>query len=177
MVKLALRCLTRSPVDDGAGNLVVNDKRGSQTLCFASIEGPALSRRGDPILIGIAFVRFPLTAHNAAGRPGLGDADISDKLRLVAKGHGALCQRLGQRGFEAAFKALLPPRGTGRLSIAVDLASSFDEPCGTAHVRYQKALLARAQQLHVTNVTAGWEWRGDLCLAWVLAHDGCHPTS
>jgi len=70
---------------------------------------------------------------------------------------------------EAAFKALVPPRGTGLLDLEVELLDSFDALTGDARVRTLEGAAARAGLLGVEALHAGWRREGDLVLAWALA--------
>ena len=68
---------------------------------------------------------------------------------------------------EAAFKALLPPRGTGLLDVALELEDPAHAQRGRARVSFRGGLEARAAEVGAGRVEAGWEHRGDLVLAWV----------
>lgn len=69
---------------------------------------------------------------------------------------------------EAAFKALQPPRGTGLLDVALEVADPLAER-GEATVRYLNAAAPRAAELGVTEIEAGWERSGEFVMAWVYA--------
>lgn len=68
---------------------------------------------------------------------------------------------------EAAFKALLPPRGTGLRDVSLRLEVPASAPRGGARIGYLGGLEERAQQAGVREVRAGWEHRGPLVVAWV----------
>lgn len=78
---------------------------------------------------------------------------------------------------EAAFKAIQPPRGTGLLDVEVSLESTHDAALGRARVGYRGAAKARAADLNVSRISAGWEREGDLVLAWVEARGGFLPDA
>lgn len=76
---------------------------------------------------------------------------------------------------EAAFKALVPPRGVGLLDVKVELSSPWDGPRGLARVSYRGPCAELAARLGVSAVRAEWRRQDDLVLAWVEAVGGTLP--
>lgn len=73
---------------------------------------------------------------------------------------------------EAAFKALVPPRGVGLLDVKVELASPWEAARGLARVDYRGPCAALAARLGVRAVRGEWCRLDDLVLAWVEAVGG-----
>lgn len=69
---------------------------------------------------------------------------------------------------EAAFKALVPPRGLGLLDVHLAVPSGWDAPQGSCQVAFREGLAERARELGGGEVCAEWRYEGDLVLAWVL---------
>ena len=77
---------------------------------------------------------------------------------------------------EAAFKAIMPPRGTGLLDVEVELSDPYDAEEGAAVVRYRGKALSRAKLLGVSGLRSGWTREGELVLAWAEASGASLPT-
>lgn len=76
---------------------------------------------------------------------------------------------------EAAFKALVPPRGLGLLDVRVRLEGGWEAQEGTSRVELREGLAARARALGVAEVRARWRREGELVLAWVEARGAALP--
>lgn len=76
---------------------------------------------------------------------------------------------------EAAFKALLPPRGVGLLDVRVTLLDSWEAGAGAARIEWRGPCAERAAALGVREVRAAWQLGDELALAWVEARGGRLP--